>query len=78
MAKWNLLEEVQIFPLNLGTHDKPQMVKLNANLDPFITNAIEQLLKEYKFVFAWMYKDLKGIPLHLPQHQIELDTNILT
>jgi hypothetical protein len=23
MAKWNLLEEVQIHPLKLGTHDKP-------------------------------------------------------
>jgi len=54
------------------------VVNLNANLDPFITNAVEQLLKEYKDVFAWMYKDLRGIPLHLPQHQIELDTNIPT
>jgi hypothetical protein len=37
MAKWNPLKEVQIFPLNLGTHNESQVVKLNADLDPFIT-----------------------------------------
>jgi hypothetical protein len=26
--------------------------------------------------FAWTYKDLKGIPLKLVQHRIELDTTI--
>jgi predicted transcriptional regulator len=28
-------------------------------------------------VFAWTYKDLKGIPPKLVQHIIELDTSIL-
>jgi len=37
---------------------------------------LEQLLKEFKNVFAWTYKDLKGIPLKLTQHKIELDTII--
>jgi hypothetical protein len=23
---------------------------------------VEELLKEFKYVFAWTYKDLKGIP----------------
>lgn len=43
----------------MGTHDELQMVKLNVDLDPFIVDAKEQLLKEYKDIFAWMYKDLK-------------------
>ncbi len=34
---------------------------------------MEQLLKEFKDVFAWTYKDLKGIPPELPQRKIELD-----
>ncbi len=34
------------------------------------------LLKEFKDVFAWTYKDLKGIPPNLIQHIIELDTSI--
>jgi len=45
MEKWNLLKQVQIHPLNLGTHDKPQMEKLNIDLDPSI---VEELLKQYK------------------------------
>ncbi len=45
MPKWNLVENVHISPLNLGTHDEPQVVKLNANSDPSIANAVEQLLK---------------------------------
>ncbi len=46
MAKWYLLKEVQTCPLNLGIHDKPQVVKLNVNLDSYVTNAIE-VLKDY-------------------------------
>jgi len=34
-------------------------------------------LKEFKDVLAWTYKNLKGIPLELAQHEIELDINIL-
>jgi hypothetical protein len=34
------------------------------------------LLKEFKGVFALTYKDLKGVPLKLAQHKIELDTTI--
>jgi hypothetical protein len=37
---------------------------------------MEQLLKEFKDVFAWTYKDLKGIPPKLAQHVIELKTTI--
>jgi hypothetical protein len=39
-------------------------------------NYLKKLLLEYKDVFAWTYKDLKGIPLELAQHCIELDTSI--
>jgi hypothetical protein len=34
------------------------------------------MLKEFKDVFAWTYKDIKGIPLDLTHHRIELDTTI--
>ncbi len=33
-------------------------------------------MKEFKDVFAWTYKDLKGIPPKLTQHKIELDATI--
>jgi hypothetical protein len=34
------------------------------------------LLKEFKDVFIWIYKDLKSIPPKLAQHKIELDISI--
>jgi len=37
---------------------------------------VEKLLKEFKDVFAWTYKDLKRVPLELAQHKIKLDTTI--
>jgi hypothetical protein len=35
-----------------------------------------ELFKEFKDIFAWIYKDLKGIPPEITQHQIKLDTSI--
>jgi len=50
------------------------MVNLNAYLAKLTATVVEQLLQEYKNVFVWTYKDLKGIPPHIVQHQIELNT----
>ncbi len=52
------------------------MVKINAQLEIGKVLEMEQLLKEFKDVFAWTYKDLKGIPIQVGQHKIELDTTI--
>jgi len=52
----------------LGIDAKPQMVKINAHVETGKVLEVEQLLKEFKDVFAWTYKDLKGIPLKLWQH----------
>jgi hypothetical protein len=49
------------------------MVKINAQLEISKVLEIEQMLKEFKDVFAWTYKILKGIPLELAQHKIDLD-----
>jgi hypothetical protein len=42
----------------LGTHDEPTSGETKC----CIVDAIKQLLKEYKDVFVWTYKDLRGIP----------------
>jgi hypothetical protein len=47
------------------------MVKINAQLEIGKVLELEQPLKEFKDVFAWTYKDLKGIPPKLAQHKIE-------
>jgi hypothetical protein len=41
------------------------MVKVNSNLQPEKVRELEKLLREYKDVFAWMYKYLRGIPLKI-------------
>jgi hypothetical protein len=53
-----------------------QRVKKNTILEPIVTDQLIELLKEFKDVFAWTYKDLKGIPPKIVQHRIELDTII--
>jgi hypothetical protein len=62
--------------MNLGTNVEPQMVNINAQLEKGKVLELEQLLKKFKDVFAWTYKDLKGIQQELAQHKIELDTTI--
>ncbi len=54
ITKWNVSEEVQICPFNLGIHEEPQLAKLNANLDSSIIDVGEELFKEYKDIFAWI------------------------
>jgi hypothetical protein len=43
----------------------------------FVVNyQLIELLKEFKDIFTWTYKNLKGISLNITQHRIELDTLI--
>jgi len=51
-------------------------VKINAQLETSKVLEMEQLLKEFKTIFAWTYKGLKGIPPKLAQQKIKLDTII--
>jgi hypothetical protein len=48
------------------------------DFERIINNQLIELQKEFKDIFAWTYKDLKGIPPKVTQHQIELDTSIPT
>jgi hypothetical protein len=73
---WMLIEYQQLMKLNLGINAKPQLVKINAQLETCKMLEVEQLLKEFKDVFAWTYKDLKRTPPKLAQHKIELNTTI--
>lgn len=56
--------------------DNPYMIMVNAQLVQENMSLLKELLMEYKDIFAWMYKDLKGIPLELARHYIELNTSI--
>ncbi len=62
--------------MNLGIEANPQCIKVNAHLIKEKTKEFKTLLKEFKDVFAWTYKDVKGMFPKLVQHIIELNTSI--
>ncbi|KAH7834894.1 hypothetical protein Vadar_020723 [Vaccinium darrowii] len=44
--------------INLGTVESPREVKVGTNLDKWQKKEFEELLKDYKDVFAWSYEDM--------------------
>jgi hypothetical protein len=46
----------------LGFEEKLQHVKINVELKLVVNFQLIELLKEFKDIFVWTYKDLKGIP----------------
>jgi hypothetical protein len=42
-----------------------QQVKVNSALEHVAIDQLIELLKEFIDVFAWTYKDLKGIPIEI-------------
>jgi hypothetical protein len=49
----------------LGTKENLQPMKINVHLELLIIVQMVKLLKEYKDIFSWSYKDLKNIPLEI-------------
>ena len=76
IAGWTLPKEEQVRLLNLGTDDAPQCIKVNSTLPIPIATQANALFTEYKDVFTWNYKDLRGILEQIAQHKIELDIGI--
>ncbi len=75
IVRWIIIEE-QLTKINLCFEKKLTTVKISVDLESIINYQLIELLKEFKDIFAWTYKDLKGIPPYVAQHQIELDTMI--
>ncbi len=73
---WIVTKEEQLTNINLGSEENLQKIKINVDLEPIISYQLIELLKEFKDIFAWIYKYLKGMPSKITQHQIELDTLI--
>ncbi len=76
IARWIVTKEEQLTKINLGSKKNLQHVKISVDLEFVIGYQLIELPKEFKVILAWTYKDLKGIPLDVAQHQIELDTLI--
>jgi hypothetical protein len=58
--------------LNLGSEGNLKEVLINAILSTYFQAQIKKLLINYCDVFAWSYKDLKGIPREICEHKVEL------
>jgi len=61
--------------LNLGNEGDPKEVLINAILPMSFQAQSKRLLVNYHNVFAWSYKDLKGMPREICEHKIELVSN---
>ena len=61
-------EETQL--VNLGTNDEPKMVQIGNTLNSSEKVVLVTLLKEFKEVFAWPYKNMPGIDTDIVQHCI--------
>jgi hypothetical protein len=73
---WIVIDEEQLTKINLGSKENLQHVKISVDLELVVSHQLIELLKEFKDIFAWTYKDLKGIPPDIAQHRIELHTSI--
>ena len=69
-VKASQLEEV-----DLGTMDKPRLVKAAKELPDEEKKAMVALLTDFRDVFTWSYEDMRGLDPQLYQHQIHLSTD---
>jgi hypothetical protein len=58
--------------LNLKIEGDPKEVFINVIFATSFQAQIKKLLVNYQDVFAWSYKDLKGIPKVICEHKIAL------
>jgi hypothetical protein len=68
------LEEVE--DCNIGTVNNPKNVKLSKFLSIENKNKYTELLKKYKDIFAWSYKDLKTYDTSVIEHKIPLKPGV--
>ncbi|XP_077248845.1 uncharacterized protein LOC143888341 [Tasmannia lanceolata] len=58
--------------INISTESLPQEIKIGKTLSPEERAELIKLLKEFKKVFAWSYKDMPGLGEDIVQHHILL------
>jgi hypothetical protein len=68
IARWIVTKEEQLTNNNLGFEENLQKVKINVDLKPIVNYQLIELLKEFKDIFMWIYKYLKGMPSEITQH----------
>ena len=62
--------------IDLGTKENPQNVNLGSDCTNEERVSFIRLFKEFKYIFAWTYDDLKTFDPNIMQHTIPIDPNI--
>ena len=63
----------EILEVKIGSFVSPKMIKIGKNASPKERRAIEDLIREYKDVFAWTCDDLKTFDPAAIEHTIALN-----
>lgn len=58
-------EELMVKTMNLGDKANPKNILVGDDWNPILKAATFKIFMEYKDIFAWTYKDLKGVPPEL-------------
>ena len=61
--------------MNLGTEKNPKNIRVYSGLSSELIKEWLEFFRDTQDVFAWTYKDLKGVPPDICQHQIVLEPN---
>ena len=65
-------EELEI--VNLGNdHNMQLSISINPLLTPPEKKELVSLLKEYRYVFAWQYKEILGLDLEMMAHAFNIE-----
>jgi ribonuclease HI len=71
--KWKIeASGKEVEECNIGTKEKPKMIKLSKSLPPEQKWKYIEHFKEYVDVFAWGYEDLKSYDTSMIQHRIPI------
>ena len=65
-------DDEKLQTINLGSEESPQEVKIGSFFEGEERDKAIALLKEYKDVFAWSYKDMPGLDTEIVEHKIPL------
>ena len=64
--------EDKVTQINLRDEANPKPIFISENLSPSEKEDLIYLIREYKDVFAWNYKDMPGLDLQIAMHRLNI------